>query len=163
MTQPTLTEIRHDGGDALAVWPTTDLPAAIALLERLPGDALARACAAIRGGREGREGPIAWQPLPEVKGTIAGALWAARAALRERHVDAQIVHVDGGWAIHDRAGTVLEIGAPPGRRPAPAHMPIRVVTRHGAEWCSVNGLGDTALQAVGEECETLQHSAEERP
>lgn len=148
MTQPTLTEIRHDGGDALAVRPTTDLPAATALPERLPGDALARACAAIRGGREGREGPVAWQPLPEVKGTIAGA---------------QIVHVDGGWAIHDRAGTVLEIGAPPGRRPAPAHMPIRVVTRHGAEWCSVNGLGDTALQTVGEECETLQHSAEERP
>lgn len=131
MTQPALTEIRHDGGEALTVWPTTDLPAAIALLERIPGDALARACAAIRGGREGREGPISWRPLPEVKGTIAGALWAARAALRERHVD--------------------------------AHMPIRVVTRHGAEWCSVNGLGDTALQAVGEECETLQHSAEERP
>lgn len=42
MTQPTLTEIRHDGGEALAVWPTTDLPAAIALLERLPDDAQAR-------------------------------------------------------------------------------------------------------------------------
>ena len=161
MTQPTLTEIRHDDGDALAAWPATDLPAAIALLERLPDDALARACAAIRGGREGREGPIAWQPLPEVKGTIAGALWAARAALRGRHVDAQIVHVDTGWAIRDRDGTVLEVGAPPGRRPAPAHMPIWVVTRHGAGWCSVNGLGNTVLQAVGEERETLQHSAEE--
>lgn len=163
MTQPTLTEIRHDGGDALAAWPATDLPAAIALLERLPDDALARACAAIRGGREGREGPIAWQPLPEVKGTIAGVLWAARAALRGRRADAQIVHVDTGWAIRDRAGTVLEVGAPPGRRPAPAHMPVWVVTRHGAGWCSVDSLGETVWRAVGEECEMLQHSAEERP
>lgn len=159
MTQPTLTEIRHDGGDALTVWPTTDLPAAIALLERLPDDALARACAAIRGGREGREGPISWQPLPEVTGTIAGALWAARAALRGRHADAQIVHVDTGWAIRDRAGTVLEVGAPPSRRPAPAHMPIWVVTRHGAGWCPVDGLGETVWRAVGEECEALVRDA----
>nr|DAN75261.1 MAG TPA: hypothetical protein [Caudoviricetes sp.] len=162
MAQPTLTELQHDGGDALAAWPATDLPAAIALLERLPDGALARACAAIRGGREGREGPIAWQPLPEIKGTIAGALWAARAALRAHCADAQIVHTDNGWAIRDRAGTVLEVGAPPGRRPAPAHMPIWVATRHGAEWCSVDGLGETVLRAVGKECETLQHSAEEQ-
>lgn len=163
MTQPTLTEIRHDDGDALTVWPATDLPAAIALLERLPDDALARACAAIRGGREGREGPIAWQPLPEITGVVADVLWAARAALRGRRADAQIIHVDIGWAIRDRDGTVLEVGAPPARRPAPAHMPIWVVTRHGAGWCSVDGLGETVWRAVGEECETLQQAAEEQP
>lgn len=159
MTQPTLTEIRHDRGAALAAWPTTDLPAAIALLERLPDDALARACAAIRDGREGREGPIAWQPLPEVKDAIAGALWAARAALRAHCADAQIVHVDTGWAIRDQAGTVIEVGAPPSRRPAPAHMPIWVVKRHGAGWCPVDGLGETAWRAVGEECEALVRGA----
>lgn len=162
MTQPTLTEIRHEEGNALTAWPTTDLPAAIALLGRLPDDALARACAAIRDGREGCEGPIAWQPLPEITGTLAGALWAARAALRAHCADAQIVHVDTGWAVRDRAGTVLEVGAPPSRRPAPAHMPIWVVTRHGAGWCSVDGLGETVWQAVGEECEALERDAAER-
>lgn len=174
MTQPTLTEIRHGGGDALTAWPTTDLPAAIALLGRLPDDALARACAAIRGGRKGREGPVSWRPLPEIKGTIAGALRAAHTALKARHADARIVHVDTGWALRDRAGIVLEVGAPPGRRPAPAHMPILVVARRGAGWCPVDGLGDIVWRAVGEECEALvrdaaqaraapQQTAEEQP
>lgn len=76
MTPPALAEIQHDGGDALTVWPAT------ALLERLPDDATARACAAVRGGRKGREGAAVRRPLPEVKGAIAGALRAADAALR---------------------------------------------------------------------------------
>lgn len=153
MTPPTLTEIQHDGGDALTARPATGPPAATALLERLPDDATARARAAIRGGRKGRGETAMRQPLPEVKGTIAGALRAAHAALRARHAGTRIVHADTGWAIRDRAGTVLEAGAPPSRRPA--HTPTWVATRHHTQWRSVDVLGDTVWQAAGEEHEAL--------
>ena len=148
MTQPLLTEIYTDDGHGLVAWPTTDLRRAIALLGDPGDDALARAIAAIRAGCKGREGPVAWHPLPNPTAAITGALGRAREALTAAHVSTVVSLGECVLTLRDGGDTVLSIGAPPDGRPAPAFTPVSVQTPLGLTWASVPRLARVAEEAA---------------
>lgn len=144
MTQPLLTEIYTDDGHGLVAWPTTDLRRAVTLLGDLGDDALARAIAAIRAGRKGHEGPVAWHPLPNPTAAITGALGRAHAALTAAHVPATVGRGECALTLRDGSDLILSIGAPPDARPAPAFTPVSVQTPRGLTWAAVPHLARVA-------------------
>ena len=148
MGQPVLTEIHTDAGRGLVAWPATDLRRAISSLGDLDDDATARACAAIRAGREGREGPIAWHPLPDPVDAITEAVRGAYAAMAANRVLSVVEACDRALALRDGAGLVVSLGAPPGGRPAPALTPIAVRTPRGLTWAAVPHLARVAAEEV---------------
>lgn len=148
MGQPVLTEIYTDGGRGLVAWPATDLRRAISSLGDLDDDATARACAAIKAGREGREGPIAWHPLPDPVDAITEALRAAYDAMAANHILSVVETDDLALALRDGAGLVVSLGAPPDDRPAPALTPIAVRTPRGLTWAAVPHLARVAAEEV---------------
>lgn len=158
MSQPVLTEIYTDGSRGLVAWPATDLRRAISSLGDLDDDATARACAAIRAGREGREGPIAWHPLPDPVDAITEALRAAYDAMAANHILSVIETYDCALALCDGAGLVVSLGAPPGDRPAPPFTPIAVRTPRGLTWAAVPHLARVAAEEVDA---TISHAVSE--
>lgn len=144
MGQPLLTEIYTDGSRGLVAWPATDLRRAILFLAGLDDDAITRACAAIRAGREGREGPIAWHPLPDPMGAITEAVRGAYDAMAASRILAVVEAGDHALMLRDGAGLVVSLGAPPGARPAPRFAPIAVRTPRGLTWASVPRLARVA-------------------
>lgn len=173
MTQPLLTEIYTDDGHGLVAWSTTDLRRAIALLGDLGDDALARAIAAIRAGRAGCEGPVAWHPLPDPTAAITGALGRAHEALTAAHVSAVVSLGECALTLRDGGDLILSIGAPPDGRPAPAFTPVSVQTPLGLTWASVPRLARVAEEVasawlsrgadVGRARTALQQTAEGQP
>lgn len=156
MSQPLLTEIYTDDGHGLVAWPTTDLRRAVALLGDLGDDALARTIAAIRAGRKGHEGPVAWHPLPDPTDAVTGALGRAHKALTAARVPA--VASLGNYALALRVGDdlLLSLGAPPAGRAAPAFTPISAQTPLGLTWAAVPHLARVAEEAANT---WLSHSA----
>lgn len=148
MSQPLLTEIYTDDGHGLVAWPTTDLRRAVALLEDLDDDSLARTITAIRGGRKGHEGPVAWHPLPDPTAAITGALGRAHAALTAAHVPAVVSLGECALTLRDGGDMILSVGAPPDARPAPAFTPVSVQTPFGLTWASVPHLKRVAEEAA---------------
>lgn len=149
MSQPLLTEIYDENDHGLVAWPTTDLRRAISSLRGLDDNALTRACTAIRAGREGREGPVEWHPLPDPADAIAAALKGPYEALTANHHSA-VIEADNGraLAIRDRDGLILSLGAPPDGRPAPLFAPIAVRTPRGLTWSTVPHLARAAAGEV---------------
>lgn len=148
MSQPLLTEIYTDDGHGLVAWPTTGLRRAVALLGDLGDDALARAIAAIRAGRKGHEGPVAWHPLPDPTAALTGALGRAHAALTAAHVPAVVSLGECVLTLRDGGDMILSIGAPPNARPSPAFTPVSVQTPLGLTWASVPRLARVAEEAA---------------
>lgn len=148
MSQPILTEIYTEGSRGLVAWPATDLRRAISSLGDLDDDATARACAAIRAGREGREGPIAWHPLPDPVDAITEALRAAYDAMAANHILSVIETCDRALALRAGAGLVVSLGAPPDGCPAPPLTPIAVRTPRGLTWAAVPHLARVAAEEV---------------
>lgn len=146
MGQPVLTEIYADTGQGLVAWPATDLRRAISSLGDLDDDATARACAAIKAGREGREGPIAWHPLPDPVDAITEAVAGAYDALAASHILSVVETDDLALALRDGAGLVVSLGAPPDDRPAPALAPIAVRTPRGLTWAAVPHIARVAAE-----------------
>lgn len=148
MSQPLLTEIYTDDGHGLVAWPTTDLRRSISLLGDLDDDALARTIAAIRAGRKGHEGPVAWHSLPNPTAAVTGALGRAREALTAAHVPAVVSLGECVLTLRDGGDLILSIGAPPDGRPAPAFTPVSVQTPLGLTWASVPHLARVAGEAA---------------
>lgn len=148
MTQPLLTEIYADDGHGLVAWPTTGLRRTIALLGDLDDDALTHAITAIRAGRKGCEGPVAWHPLPNPTAAITEAVGRAHAALTAAHVPAVVSLGECALTLRDGGALILSIGAPPDARPAPAFTPVSVQTPRGLTWASVPHLARVAEETA---------------
>ena len=173
MSQPMLTEIRHDDGHALVAWPTADVESAVTGLVHLDTAALARVAAAVRDGREGREGPISWRPLPDPTVAVTEALEGAARTLVRHGVDADVACSEGRWALRADAAVVtrsagrcsLAIGADvitvgaPDRGVAPLTTPLMVRAREERTWACAVSLRSRIAPWVERECQAAVEAA----
>ena len=144
MGQPVLTEIYTDDSRGLVAWPATGLRRVLSFMADLDDDAITRACAAIRAGHEGREGPIAWHPLPDPVDAIMEAVMGAYDAMAANHMLSVVEPGGHALTLRDGSGLILSLGAPPNGRPAPRFAPIAVRTPHGLSWATVPRLARVA-------------------
>lgn len=158
MSQPMLTEIRHDDGHALVAWPTADVESAVTGLVPLDTAALARVAAAVRRGREGREGPISWRPLPDPTAAVTEALEAAALTLIGHGADAGVTGVAGRWILRVGGAAAIVVGAPNGGV-APLTTPLMVWAREERTWACAVSLRGRIAPWIERECRAAVQAA----
>ena len=158
MSQPMLTEIRHDDGHALVAWPTADVESAVTGLAHLDTTALARVAAAVRDGREGREGPIAWRPLPDPTAAVTEALGAGALMLIGHGADADVTGVAGRWILRVGAAAAITVGAPSGGV-APLTTPLMAWAGEERTWACAVSLRSRIAPWIESECRTVVEAA----
>ena len=158
MSQPMLTEIRHDDGHALVAWPTADVESAVTGLVHLDITTLARVAAAVRRGSEGREGPISWRPLPNPTAAVTEALEAAALTLIGHGADAGVTGVAGRWILRVGGAAAIVVGAPNGGV-APLTTPLMVWAREERTWACAVSLRGRIAPWIERECQTAVEAA----